>query len=148
MNTTNKILSLLAAVASFVLTSCGSSFYNRSSSKGGMVESGGSQFFNPFANMVNVQIGGALVAGGGGYCPPSAPYYGGGGYRRPAPCPPPGYGMRPQPYPPGYGMRPPGYGMMPPRRPYYGSAGNGILMGGAGGMYEFSDQFPGGRRVR
>ena len=83
MNIKNKILSLLAAVSSMFLTSCMSSYYNRSASKGGMVEQGGSQAFNPFAGMVDIHIGGALVSGGGyrggGYCPPPARYGRGGG---------------------------------------------------------------------
>lgn len=151
------------ALVSFFATSCGHSFYNRSSSKGGMVEQGGSQFVNPFAGMVNLQIGGALVTGfqggggyyapsyrGGGYCPPSGYYPQQSGYR-----PQPGYGRPPQQCPSGY--RPtgysPGYGGQyqqygRSRGPYYGSAGNGIVTGSADGtMVEYSDQFLGGRII-
>lgn len=168
MNSSSKLLALLAAVASFLCVSCASNFYNRSSSKGGMVESGGGQSFNPFAGLIQAQLYVGPPAppmvvgyGGGGYCPPRPcpPNYGGGYYRQPQrPCPP-GYGRpMPRPCPPpnyggGYGRRPcpPGYGggYGGYRRPYYGAAGNGIIAGSqAGGMYEFSDQYPGGRRIR
>ena len=129
-----------------------------------MVESGGSQFFNPFQGMVdiNIQTG---VSGfvGGGYCPP--PMIRGGGFCPPPvmPCPPRGGfgyngyqggscppGYRPMPGP-GYGPRPmpmpgPGPGYGPPRRPpYLGSVGNPIIVAGAGGAYALSDTFPAGR---
>ncbi|MEY4440872.1 MAG: hypothetical protein RLY49_498, partial [Candidatus Parcubacteria bacterium] len=128
-----------------------------------MVESGGSQFVNPFQGLINAQIyvgppAPPMVVGyGGGYCPPPTcgggqipmphpcpPGYNGryqGGYNRPS-CPPPGYNRppMPRPCPPGYGG---GYGGGYRPRPYYGAAGNGIVTGSqAGGMYEFSDQFP------
>lgn len=91
-----------------------------------MVETGGSEYFNPLQGIVDVQIGvggyGGYggYGGGGGYCPPQS-YGRGGGYcppqrgycppprmRQPMPrqrgyCPPP----RRQQCPPG--MRPPGY---------------------------------------
>lgn len=91
MKTLLQIAALVAAA--FFATSCGSSYYNRSASKGGMREEGGSQFFNPLQGMIDVHIGGALVSGGGyrrggGYYQPSR--YGRGG------CDNGYYGRRPQ----------------------------------------------------
>ncbi|MEN9921422.1 MAG: hypothetical protein RLZZ517_400 [Candidatus Parcubacteria bacterium] len=170
MKRSSTILCLLAAVASIFLSSCilpgGYTRYGRDS-KGGNVpieRVEPSRIVSPFGSLINVEI----VAGAdvgvtpfsyrSGYCPPPAcggrqipmprpcpPGYGGryqGGYNRPS-CPSPGYNRppMPRPCPPGYNN---GY-----RRPYYGAAGNGIITGSqAGGMYEFSDQYLGGRRIR
>lgn len=147
----HQILLFVAAIVVAIFTSscatntCYPSGGGGYSSKGCRVPGGPhvAQASNVNFKMFNLELrpGVSGYIGGGGYynagyrssCPPprySSPY----GQPRPQ-CPPPGYGSRP----PGYGGPPPGY--RPPPRPYYGSSGNPIVVGGFG----FSDQYPAGR---
>lgn len=114
-NMKNSKKLIIVAIIGLFMTSCASSFYNRSSSKGGMVESGGAQSFNPLQGLVSLDVR-VFPPQGGGYCPP-----GYGQQRRPYPQPcPPGYSGYGQPrrpmYPPGYsGGGSSGYNNRPPR---------------------------------
>lgn len=143
MNIRHITSCLLAAASSFLLSSCGSSYYNRSASKAGMCEDGGSSFFNPLQGLVSINTG-IYNNGGyrGGFCPPQRPQYG-GYYPQPRPqqCGT-GYGYRPpqpqyrpQPCPPGYGG-----GGYPQRRTQGSHYSNPIRSG----QIEFSDSNPGG----